>query len=201
MNRKIYRYFLAASLSIFGLFVLVNILIYTGNLYVGISAYSHYRLNEVETKLVEDWISRFHKNVENGNFEEIRKELVKNSQGIKTQDAQLENAKFAFDKFGTISSIKFFRCMPPEPASVFYGDNIEGSVYGLFYHSNAERGRLSEHFELVINEKNEVSLLRYSGDEMKEWEVRAYNNDHWLERKLPTEIRIPFGKRFIEIRY
>ena len=61
MRRKISRYFFASLLSLFGLYILVNILIYTGNLYVGISAYSHYRLNEAETKMVEDWISRFRK--------------------------------------------------------------------------------------------------------------------------------------------
>ncbi len=200
MNKRIFRILIAflCLIAAFGLFV--NVLIGTGNLYVGISAYAHYRLNETETKLVEEWISRFHKNVENGDFDAIRQELIKNKQGVITQDAVLKNAKFAFDKYGKIDFVKFFRCTVPEPASKHYKNDLGGNVYGLTYHSNAERGRLSEHFELIIN-NNEVSLLRYRGDEMQEYEIRANNHESWLEHNLPSEIRIPFGKRFIEIRY
>lgn len=200
MNKKISRIltgflFLISAISLF-----VVVLIKTGNLYVGMSAYSHYRLSEAETELVEGWMSRFHKNVENGDFDEIRKELVKNRQSVETQNSVLKNAKFAFDKYGKIEFSKFFRSALPEPAARFYGKDLKGNVYGLFYHSNAERGTLSESYELVIND-NEVNLLRYSGDEIKDWEIRENNGERWLEQNLPNEARIPYGARFIEIRY
>jgi len=200
MNKKTSRILVIFLFLISAFSLFVVLLIKTGNLYVGISAYSHYRLNNTETELVENWMSRFHRNVENGNFDEVRKELISNRQSVETQNGVLKNAKFAFDKYGKIEYSKFFRSTLPEPAEKFYGEDIEGNVYGLFYHSNAERGTLSESFELVIN-GNEVNLLRYSGDEIKDWEIRANNNERWLEQNLPNETRIPFGARFIEIRY
>ena len=200
MRKKVLQILLICSFLISALSLTAILLIKTGNLHVGISAYSHYRLSEDETKLIEDWMSQFRRNVQNGNFDAVREELVRNHQSVETQNSVLKNTKFAFDKYGKISFSKFFRSTLPESAERFYGKNLEGNVYGLFYHSNAERGTLSENFELIIND-NEVNLLRYTGDEIKDWEIRSNNNEHWLERNLPNEIRIPYGVRFIEIKY
>lgn len=200
MNNKTSRILVVFLFLISALGLFFAVLIKTGHLSVGVSAYSHYRLSATETELVEDWMSRFRRNVENGNFDEVRKELINNHQSLETQNSVLKNTKFAFDKYGKVDFSRFFRSSLPEPAAKFYGKDVEGNVYGLTYHSDSERGTLSESFELVIND-NEVNLLRYSGDEIKDWEIRANNNERWIERNLPNEIRIPFGARFIEIRY
>lgn len=190
--------FLLVVVALFAGFVFLTKAEY---LYVGISPYAHYKLNDKEAEIINEWINKFHENVEKGNLEFVKEESLNKIADVDWKALNASKAKFAFDKYGKINRIDFFNSLPPDVASELYGNHITGNAYRLTYHTSAERGMLSENFELVITKNNDVKLLSYHGDEMQEWEKIERNNKFWLEHNLKNEIRIPFGNRFIVIRY
>lgn len=176
------------------------VLLESGLFYVGISPYAHYQLNEDETRVVGNAISQFREKVENGKFDEIQKELVENQRNENFQNATIKKIKEAREKFGEPLSMEFFRAMTPETASKYY-KNVDGIFYTLFYFTKAEKGEYAEHFEWIVKENGEAKLLSYSGQEMKDWEVKSREREKYINEKYPRETKIPFGSRFIEIRY
>jgi hypothetical protein len=173
------------------------VLLKSGLLYVRISAYHYYKLNESETKLIDDAILKLRERVESGKFDEIQSELA---DGRVNKSEIIEAIKKSRRKFGKPVFSEFFSSSPPEPASKYY-DNLSGTFYITAYFTNTDDGDFFyENFGWIIKENNEVQLLNYSGSHMQEWQIQAYNSKAEI-RKFQNEINIPIGARFIEIKY
>lgn len=186
--------------SFVALILVIVVLISTGVFHVGVSPYAHYRLNETETKLIDDAILKFRERVENGKFDEIKKELAENGRDESYQKERIAIIKSNREKYGKPLSKEFFRAMPPEEAAKYY-KNTEGIFYNTWYFTKAENGEFHETFDWTINDKNEVRLLGYSVGELQDWEIKTREKEKYNNANYPNEIRIPIGSRFIEIRY
>ena len=200
MKRTILYSFAALFLVVVGLFLVVVVLLKSGLFYLGISPYFHYRLNENELKLIDDAILKFRERVENGRFDEIQKELAENQRDESYQKETIAIIKNNREKYGKPLSKEFFRATPPESASKYY-KNTEGAFYETWYFTNAENGEFHETFDWTIKDKNEVKLLGYEVSKLQDWEIKTREKEKYLNANYPNEIRIPFGARFIEIRY
>lgn len=183
--------------SVVTLFVLFFLLLKSGLFYIGVSPYAHYRLNENESKLFDDAISRFREKVEGERFDEIKNELA---DGLRSKDEIVAEIKKSRRKFGKPVFTEFFRAMPPEPASKYY-KNLNGTFYTVRCFTNSDDGDFfPEQFDWIVKDNSEVQLLNYSASHIRDWELQARETERRL-REFSNEIRIPFGSRFIEIRY
>lgn len=183
--------------SLLGLSLLLFVFVRTGYIYIGISPYYNYKLNETETKLFEDAISKLRERVELGKFDEIEANIA---DGPVSKTEIIEKLKKSRRKFGKPIFSEFFRSSPPDSASKYY-PNVNGTDYITFYFTNTDDDDFfSEHFEWIVTENNEVKLLNYDGNHIRDWELQTRE----LERRLKEykhEINIPYGERFIEIKY
>jgi hypothetical protein len=179
------------------LIFIVVVLLKSGLFYVGISPYHYYKLNENETKLIDDATLKFRERVESGKFDEIQNELA---DGRISKSEIIGAIKKSRRKFGKPLFSEFFRSSPPTPVAKYY-DNLDGTLYSLSYFTNTDDGDFfSEEFDWILKENNEVQLLNYSGSHMLEWQLQARDRDREI-KKFQNEINIPFGARFIEIKY
>ena len=186
--------------ALIGTISVLFILFAYGAFDIAVSAYSHYRLNEEESKLIDNAIARFRENVENENYEEITRQLRKGGRDKDVEDRIIENIKDFRDKYGKASSKEFFRATVPEDSSRFY-KSTTGTVYGVFYFTKAENGEFDEYFDLNISDDKKVTLLEYRASEIQDWATKARKREKYIDNTYPNEVRIPFGARFIEIRY
>lgn len=177
-----------------------SILVSLGVISLGISPYAHYRLNDGETRLITKAITQFREKVRNGKVNEIKNELAVNGRDESVQSQIVNEIKKTTDKFGEPISSDFFRARVPEDASKFY-KGIDGMAYGTSYLTRTRTEEFSEHFDWLVKESGEVTLLQYWAGDLQTWEIKNRERDQWLDRDYPHEIRIPFGARFIEIRY
>jgi len=168
---------------------------------IGISPYAYYRLNQNETTLLNTAISHIRQKVEAGDVESIRREISVNRHDERVVNDAVRDLVDEQEKYGTPTSMEFFRAMPPEQASKYF-PGVAGTFYTVSYFTSTSRGELSEHFDFVTSEKNDdAKLFGYYAKEMIEWEIHERARDKFLNERYPNEVRIPFGSRFIEIRY
>ena len=183
--------------SAIALVLLFLLLLKSGLFYVGISPYAHYKLNENESKLLDDSLSMFREKVESEKFDEIKNELA---EGLRNKDEVIAAIRKSRRKFGKPVFTEFFRAMSPAPASKYY-KNLNGTLYSVSYFTNSDDGDFfPEHFDWLVKDNNEVQLLDYSASHIRDWELQARETDRTL-KTFSNEIRIPFGARFIEIKY
>lgn len=183
--------------SLLGLALLLIVLVKTGAIYVGISPYYNYKFNETETKLFDVAISKLRERVEENKFDEIENNIAS---GTVSKAEIIEKIKKSRRKFGKPTFSEFFRSSPPDYASKYY-PNLSGMNYDTYYFTNTDDGDfISERFDWIVTENNEVKLLNYSGNQIHEWELQAREQDR-RKKEFKHEFNIPFGERFIEIRY
>lgn len=198
--KKFIFYFAGTFLSLgFVGFLTVIVLMATKLIVVGVSPYSHYRLNENETRVIESAIADFRRKVEAEKFDEITTELAANGRDARFQSDAVKEINQAQAEFGRPESVEFFRCNVPWQANRYW-ENVHGTVYTLAYFTKAEKGEFSERFEWIIND-NKVTLLTYSADKIVDWEKENRARETYNRAVYRNEIRIPFGKKIIEIRY
>lgn len=183
--------------SSLALFVLIVVLLKIDLLSIAISPIHHYKLNETETKLFGDALLKLRERVETGQFDDIKNDIA---EGRISKNEIIAGIKKSRRKFGKPIFSEFFRSSTPEPASKYY-ENLSGTYYDISYFTNTDDGDFfSEDFQWIVKENNEVQLLNYSGTHMLEWQIQTRNRE-WERKKFQHEIKIPFGERFIEIRY
>lgn len=180
-------------------FLTISILAATKIITVGVSPYSHYKLNESETRVIESAIADFRQKTETGKFDEIKAQLAANGRDERFQNDAVKEINEAQENFGKPKSIEFFRCMVPWQPNQFW-KNVNGTAYTLAYFTKAEKQEYSERFEWIINE-NKATLLSYSADKIVDWEKENRARETFNRAVYQNEIKIPFGERFIEIRY
>lgn len=183
--------------SSLGLFVLIVVLLKIELLSVVISPIHHYKLNEIETKLFDDAILKLRERVETEQFDDIKNDIA---EGRVSKNEIIAGIKKSRRKFGKPVYSEFFRSSLPAPVATYY-ENLSGTYYDISYFTNTDDGdSFSENFQWIVKENNEVQLLNYSGTHMLEWQIQTRNRE-WELKKFQHEIKIPFGERFIEIRY
>ena len=199
MKKYIIR--IVGTLFVVGLvsYLTITILIATKLIAVGISPYAHYKLNENETRVIESSIADFRQKVESAKFDEIKAELAKNGRGERFQNDTIKKISETRGKFGKPESLEFFRCLPPSPVKKYY-QNLDGNLYMLSYFTKTEKGEFSEHFDWLVNE-DKATLMNYHADGIKDWETKNRESEVYIGANYANEIKIPFGTRFIEIRY
>jgi len=200
MKKYLLRILLGLTFFVFSLFFILWGAITLGILSVGISPYAHYKLNQKESQLIEASIARFREKIENAQFDQIKNELIQNGRDEWLQNYTMQKVENIREEFGKPQSIEFFRALPPKPVNKYF-ENLSGTLYMVSYFTKAEKGEFSEHFDWIINENDEVTLLTYSGNKMQDWEIKNRERESFINANYPNEIRIPFGERFIEIRY
>ena len=178
-------------------FVLIVVLLKIELLSVVISPIHHYKLNEVETKLFDDAILKLRERVEAEQFDDIKNDIA---EGRVSKNEIIAGIRKSRRKFGKPIFSEFFRSSAPEPVSKYY-ENLSGTFYSISYFTNTDDGdSFSENFKWIVKENNEVQLLDYSGTHTLEWQIQTRNSE-WERKKFQHEMKIPFGERFIEIRY
>ena len=180
-------------------FLTIAVLIATNLIVVGVSPYANYNLNENETLIVESAIADFRQKVETGKFDEIKAELAANGRDARFQNDAVKEINEAQGNFGKPQSIEFFRCMPPWQPNQYW-KNVNGTAYSLAYFTKGEKKEFAERFEWIINE-NKATLLSYSADEIQNWEKETRARETYNRAVYRNEIKIPLGRRFVEIRY
>ena len=183
--------------SFVGLVLLIVFLLRSGIVAVGISPYNHYRFNETETQLFDTALLRLRERVENGKFDEIQNELA---DGRRNKSEIVGEIKKVREQFGKPLSTEFFRSSPPESVSKYY-ENLDGTFYKVYYFTKTERSEFFEDISWVVSKNNEVKILNYGGSEIIEWQIKNREKENYYKANYSNEIRIPFGSRFIEIRY
>lgn len=180
-----------------GLLLLSAFLLISGLVSAGISPYYHYKLNEAEKRILDSALLKLRERVENGKFEEIQNELA---DGRVSKNEIVEEIKEIREQFGKPISSEFFRSSLPEPVSKYY-KNLDGTFYTIFYFTKTERGEYFEDINWVVGENNEAKILNYSGSEIIEWQIKNRDREGFINANYSNRIKIPFGERFIEIRY
>lgn len=183
--------------SLIGFMLLTTFLLRSGLVSFGISPYFHHRLNAVETQLFDDAILKLRERVENGKFDEIQNDIAEGRISRKQIVGKIKQTR---EQFGKPLSSEFFRSSVPEVASKYY-ENLNGTFYTTFYFTKTEHGEFFEDISWIVDEKNEAKILNYSGNEIIEWQKNNRERERFIKENYSNEIRIPFGARFIEIRY
>lgn len=183
--------------SFVGLIFLFTVLLGSGLMSVGISPYYHYRLNETETQIFNEEILKLRERVENGKFDQIRDDIA---EGRVSKNGIVGKIIKTREQFGKPLSSEFFRSSVPQPASKYY-ENIDGTYYMIYYFTKTERDEFFEVISWVVNENNEAKILNYDGSQIIEWQKENRERERYIKDNYSNEIRIPFGSRFIQIRY
>jgi hypothetical protein len=197
MKSFIFRTLSGLLIIVSATFVILWILIASGMTSVGISPYYHHKLNETEAQLFDNALLEFREKVENGKFEEIQNELA---DGRASKSEIIGEIKKSREQFGKPLSSEFFRSSSPEPVSKYY-ENLNGTFYTIFYFTKTERGEFFEDISWVVSENDEAKILNYSGSKIIEWQIKNRDRERYINANYSNKIRIPFGERFIEIRY
>jgi hypothetical protein len=183
--------------SAVGLLLFSAFLTMSGLVSAGISPYYHYKLNETEKQILDSALLKLRERVENEKFEEIQNDLT---DGRVSKNEVIGKIKKTREQFGKPSSSEFFRSSPPEPISKYY-ENLNGTFYTIFYFTETERGEYFENISWVISENDEAKILNYRGSEILEWQIKNREKEKFINANYSNKIKIPFGGRFIEIRY
>lgn len=183
--------------SVFGLLLLSAFSLVSGLVSAGISPYYRYKLNETEKQILDSALLKLRERVENGKFEEIQNELA---DGRVSKNEITGKIKKTREHFGKALSSEFFRSSPPEAVSKYY-ENLDGTFYTIYYFTKTERGDYFEDISWVVSENDEAKILNYSGSEIIEWQIKNRNREKFIDANYSNKIKIPFGERFIEIRY
>lgn len=180
-----------------GLALVFVFLLNSGLVSIGVSPYYHYKLSETESPVFENALLKFREKVENGNFEEIQAELA---DGRRSKSEILAEIKKTRERFGKPVASEFFRSSEPASVSKYY-ENPDGSFYNIFYFTKTEKGEFFEDISWVVRPNDEVRMLNYYGNEIIEWQTKSRETERYIAENYANKIRIPFGARFIEIRY
>jgi hypothetical protein len=183
--------------SLAGLALLIVFLLKSGIVYVAISPYFHYKLNETETRILDNALLKFREKVENGKPEEIETALAN---GRVSKNELIKEIKKTREEFGRPVSSEFFRSSPPERTAKYY-ENLDGTVYMIHYFTKTEEGEFFENITWNISADDEAQILNYDGTKIIEWQTKSRETERYISANYKNEIKIPLGERFIEIRY
>ncbi len=189
----------AVLYSLVSLILLTILLFRFGFFYINISPHNSYRLNENESRLIEKATSQFKERIENGKFDEIQNEFVKDERDVFRQNYVINDLKKDRAEFGKSLYWEFLCAALPQPDK-----ELNGKRYNVEYITKTEKGEVWEHFIWLIKANNEIKLI-FGGDmdTTRALQVRLEERDKrkLIVEKYSNEIIIPYADRFIEIRY
>ncbi len=183
--------------SFCGFMSIAAVLLMSGLVNVGVSPYFHYKLNAAETAVFDAALLKFRERVENGSFEDVENELA---DGPRSKSEIIAEMKRVREQFGKPVATEFFRSGPPDAAAKFYR-NLDGNVYIVHYFTKTEKDEFFEAVTWNINERNEAKIINYDGSKMVDWQIKTRERERIIAAHYSNEFKIPFGSRFIEIRY
>jgi hypothetical protein len=187
------------SYSLVSLVLIVTLLFRLGFFYVNVSAHNSYRLNENESKLIENATLQLKRKIESGKFDELRNDFIKDEKDAFRQNYVIDDFKKDRAEFGKSLSWEIFRVAQPQPDR-----ELGGKCYHVEILTNTESGEVWEHFIWLIKENNEIKLI-FGGDMDNtlalNWRIEERNKQKLIAEKHPNEIIIPFADRYIEFRY
>ncbi len=180
--------------------ILVTILLFRLSFfYINISPDNSYRLNENESRLIENAISQFKERIENGKFDEIQNEFAKTEGDTFRQNWIINDLKNDRAVFGKSLSWEVFRVAQPQ-----LDKELNGRLYFVDYLTKTEKAEVYEPFIWLIKENNEIKLI-FGGDmditPALEWRLKERDKQKRIVEHYPNEIIIPYADRYIEIRY
>jgi hypothetical protein len=165
---------------------------------ISVAPHNSYRLNELESKLIENAILQFRERVENNRFDEIREDLSKGRLDEYWERIRLNDIRNNFREYGKPRSWQFFRCAQPQ-----FDNELDETVYHLDYLTKFDTGEVYESFIFVKRSNNEINLIHSDIHlpEAAEWRISERDEHDRIIRKYPNEIIIPYAYRYIAFRY
>jgi hypothetical protein len=174
MSKK--TFFIAFLVLLLSIFAVVN-----HGFYIGFAKLANYKPNNAEKKVLNDSLNAFRKNPNFGDVytreffdeEKFGKPFFSENRGI----SMYENEKILKDLVGTIYSTSYF--------------------------TKTEKTEVTEFFEWIVTENNEVRLVNYRVREISAKELFQRERRKYLTEKYPNEFILNLGHFIgpIEIRY
>jgi hypothetical protein len=179
--------------------VLITILFFRlGFFYVEISPHNSYHLNEMEKGLIENAILEFREKVENGEFDEIGKELTRGRRDVIAENSILKDIQNNYSEYGKPISWEIFRVVQPQ-----LDKNKGETVYIIDCLTKFEREERHESFGWQVKENSEINLIFTDVESLQstQWRIEERDKKKVIIKKYPNEFIIPYADRYIEFRY
>jgi len=179
--------------------ILITILLFRfGFFYINISPHNTYRLNESESRMIENAILKFREKLENGEFDEIGKDLARGRQNVNAENFILKDIQNNRSKYGKPLSWEIFQVVQPQ----FDKEKVE-TVYQVDCLTKFEKEERHESFGWRVKENNEINLIftDVESSQSTRWRIEERDRQKVIVEKYPNEIIIPYAHRYIEIRY